>query len=96
MRRETGALFGGPFVLVYNNNNNININNLILRSQPRQTPNSCMIPLCLWDKRPLCLWDKRSPLHIDLTVKVYECVHTLPPSGFELMTSQEETDVLNH
>jgi hypothetical protein len=52
---------------------------IILRSRPSQTPNWCMRPPCLWDKGP--------PLHNHLTAKVYRGIHTLPPSGFELVTS---------
>ena len=67
------------------NNNN---NKLILRSRPSRTPNQCMRHPCLWDEGP--------PLQNHLTAKVYGGIHTLPPSGFELVTSQEETHVLNH
>ena len=66
------------------NNNN---SSLILRPHPRQTPNWCMRPPCLWDKGPL-------PCS-DLIAKVYKGVHTLPPYGFEPMTSYEETHVFN-
>jgi hypothetical protein len=37
--------------------------------------------------RPPCLWDKGPPPPSDLTGKVYEGIHTLPPSGFEPVTS---------
>jgi hypothetical protein len=43
-----------------------------------------------------CLWDKGPPLCNDLTSKVCESVHSLPPSRFKLVTSYEETHVLNH
>jgi hypothetical protein len=66
-------------VYVFNNNNN----NIILRSQLCKRPNWCMRPPCLWDKGP--------PPRSDLSAKVYGGMHTLPPSGFELVTSQEET-----
>ena len=59
---------------------NNNNNNLFLRSRTSQTPNWCMRP----------------PPPSDITGKVYGGIHTLPPSGFELLTSQEETHVLNH
>jgi hypothetical protein len=64
-----------------------NTNNLILRLQLSHTPNWCMRPPCLWDKGPPCFWDKGPPLCNDLTVKVYEGIHTLPHSGFEPVTS---------
>jgi hypothetical protein len=59
--------------MIENNNNN-----LILGSQPIQTPNWCMIPPCLCDKKPSA--------HSDLNVNVYRGVHTLHPSIFEPMT----------
>jgi hypothetical protein len=43
---------------------------------------------------PLFVWDKGPPPHNDLTAKVYGGIHTLHPSGFELVTSKEETHVL--
>ena len=46
--------------------------------------------------RPPYLWDNGPPLCCDLTAKVYRGVHTLPPSGFEPVTFQEETHALNH
>jgi hypothetical protein len=70
---------------IYNNNNN---NNLFLRSRPSHKSNWCMKFPCLWDKRP--------PLRNDFTAKVYEGIHTLTHSGFELVTSKEETHALNH
>ena len=60
-------------------NNNYNYNNIFLRSPPRETPNWCLRPPCLWYKGP--------PLRSDLTAKVYKGVHTLPPFRFEPITS---------
>ena len=48
-----------------------NNNNLTLRSRSSQTPNWCMRP----------------PPPSDFTGKDYGGIHTLPPSGFEHMTS---------
>jgi hypothetical protein len=56
-----------------------NNNNIILRSQPSQTPNWCMTPPCLWDKGPT--------LPKTLTGNVYRGIHTLLPSRFERATS---------
>jgi hypothetical protein len=75
---------------VYNNNNNKiecvynnNNNNLFSRSRPSQTPNWCMRPPCLWGKGP--------PSCSDLSAKICGGIHTVPPSGFEPVTSKEET-----
>jgi len=46
--------------------------------------------------RPPYLWDKGPPPHINFTAKVYGGIHTLPPFGFELVTSIEETNVINN
>jgi hypothetical protein len=46
--------------------------------------------------RPPCLWDKGPPLRNDLTAKVYGGIHTLLCSGFEVVTSKEETHASLH
>jgi hypothetical protein len=43
--------------------------------------------------RPPCLWDNGPPPCSNLNSKVYEGVHTPPPSGFKHVTSKEETHV---